>query len=373
MPPAPVNDVVPGRGYNPGDDKGTSTLITIWLVTTVAFAFTAGRLYVRGYIQRRLRSDDYLTIFSMVNSIVACGLATKAVTRGLGRHLQTLSLEDQSASLIWTFAAFFPGLVSFACPKLAVIALLVRLLLPSRFHFCFLWFMGVAVQLAQLGTMGLLISDLVENCKLSDSASQTQKQKGNCVPMHTQVRYYLFAGSLSAFADFYLAAYPSIVLYHLQMPGRKKLALSVALGCGVVVEGAIIVIASSIPILQPLIDKAFGTSIMGRPHAYFTKYKAMFSDRRKIATTVRRRIRDNQVTTTTTDFTTTTMLDELAPVHRMDSGIDDPEMGAKPDAAKRVATIEVTEEARDDSGKEGPSRADLPTTVVVTHTASSKK
>lgn len=88
------------------------------------------------------------------------------------------------------------------------------------------------------------------------------------------------------------------------------------------VEGGIIVIASSIPILQPLMDRIFGISIMGRPHAYFTKCKAMFSDRRKIATTVRLRIRDNQGTTATTDFTTTTLPEELAPVHRMDSRID---------------------------------------------------
>ncbi|KAK8128126.1 hypothetical protein PG984_009234 [Apiospora sp. TS-2023a] len=49
------------------------------------------------------------------------------------------------------------------------------------------------------------------------------------------------------------------------------------------------------------------------------------------------------------------------------------ELGAKPYAAKRVVIVEVTEEAGDDSGEEGPLREDLPTTVVVAHTASLKK
>ncbi|KAK8080062.1 hypothetical protein PG997_007880 [Apiospora hydei] len=309
--------------------KGPRTLITIWIVTGTAIIFTTGRLYVRGYMQRRLRSDDYLTMFSMINSVVACGLATKAVYRGLGRHISSLSPEDRSAATVWTFAAFFPGLLSFAVPKLAVIALL-------------------------FGTMGLLIRDLAQNCKLFDSVDN-QKQRGKCVPMHIQVRYYLFAASLSAFADFYLAAYPSIVLYQLQMPGRKKFALSVALGCGVVVEGGIIVIASSIPILQPLIDKLVGARIMGRSRAYFTKHIAIFSDRRKIATTVRRRIRKNQAmttTTTTTDFTTTTLPEELSPVHRMDSGIDDPEKGAK-SRSGRLVVVQVTEEG--DDNEDGPT------------------
>ncbi len=36
----------------------------------------------------------------------------------------------------------------------------------------------------------------------------------------------------SAAVDFYLAVYPAIVLFHLQMPMKKKLGLSVALGFG---------------------------------------------------------------------------------------------------------------------------------------------
>ena len=37
---------------------------------------------------------------------------------------------------------------------------------------------------------------------------------------------------LSAATDLYLAIYPAIVLFHLQLPIRKKLALSAALGIG---------------------------------------------------------------------------------------------------------------------------------------------
>jgi hypothetical protein len=38
----------------------------------------------------------------------------------------------------------------------------------------------------------------------------------------------------SAFLDFYLAIYPAVVLWKLQMPVKKKLALSCALGMGLV-------------------------------------------------------------------------------------------------------------------------------------------
>lgn len=38
--------------------------------------------------------------------------------------------------------------------------------------------------------------------------------------------------AISAFVDFYLAIYPSLVLFKLQMSLRKKIALSAALGLG---------------------------------------------------------------------------------------------------------------------------------------------
>lgn len=38
----------------------------------------------------------------------------------------------------------------------------------------------------------------------------------------------------SAFVDLYLSIYPSIVLYRLQLPRKKKIYLSIALGLGLV-------------------------------------------------------------------------------------------------------------------------------------------
>ena len=73
MSPMPAYGGGPGSGYNASLDKGTNTLITIWIVTSVAMLFTTGRLYVRGYMQRRLRSDDYLTVFSVVGYLFSLG------------------------------------------------------------------------------------------------------------------------------------------------------------------------------------------------------------------------------------------------------------------------------------------------------------
>lgn len=47
-------------------DKGPSVLAACWTVTAVSTIFVAGRLYVRGVLQRKLWSDDYFIILSLV-------------------------------------------------------------------------------------------------------------------------------------------------------------------------------------------------------------------------------------------------------------------------------------------------------------------
>jgi hypothetical protein len=49
---------------------------------------------------------------------------------------------------------------------------------------------------------------------------------------HKVVDHLLIETDFSAFLDLYLAVYPSIVLYKLQMSRKKKLALCGALGIG---------------------------------------------------------------------------------------------------------------------------------------------
>jgi len=102
----------------------------------------------------------------------------------------------------------------------------------------------------------------------------------------------------SACVDIYLAIYPTVVLFKLQLPLRKKIALCIALGIGLVsgivaiykttripalgsadfsydtsdlvvwtvIEGSAIIIACSIPCLQPLMDAVLRRSPWSSRH-----------------------------------------------------------------------------------------------------------
>uniref|UniRef100_A0A8H7KEG8 Rhodopsin domain-containing protein n=1 Tax=Bionectria ochroleuca TaxID=29856 RepID=A0A8H7KEG8_BIOOC len=166
--------------------------------------------------------------------------------------------------------------------KMAVVYLLTKLLNPNKWHKYFLWWQGIWCQLTLFATVGVLIG----RCKPAHSLWNFDVP-GECFSPDILVAYCIYAGSFSAFVDLYLAIYPAVVLFNLQMSFKKKLALSFALGIGsvsgivaiykttripslksadfsydtadlvawTVIEGSTIIVASTIPILQPLVEK----------------------------------------------------------------------------------------------------------------------
>ncbi|KAK7421207.1 hypothetical protein QQX98_002337 [Neonectria punicea] len=263
------------------EDKGPSTIAVCWAITALSTIFVIARIYVRLKVLGRLYSDDYYVIVAEICGYISTALSTVAVYSGNGRHFSTLTTEQQQGAILWTTAAFCPGVMSFGIPKLAVIALLVRLLNPGRLHKWVLWGMGIWCQLTLFATVGVLLGRCMPARSLWDFSVE-----GTCFDTRILVAYCIYAGSFSAFVDLYLAIYPTVVLFKLQMGLKKKLALCVALGVGsisgivaiykstripslgsadfsydtadlviwTVIEGSTIIIACSIPILQPLLE-----------------------------------------------------------------------------------------------------------------------
>ncbi|KXH61558.1 integral membrane protein [Colletotrichum nymphaeae SA-01] len=233
-------------------DKGPTIVIVCWVVTAISTSFVIGRIYVRGKIMKKFQSDDWFIILGQFCGYISTALSTIAVTYGNGRHMSLLSIEQQEGAILWTTAAFCPGIMSFGLPKLAVISLLVRLMNPDRYHKWFLWWMGIWCQLTLFVTAGLLLGRCTPARSLWDFPV-----KGTCFDVNILVAYCIYAGSFSAFVDVYLAVYPAVILFGLQMAIKKKIALSYDtsdLVIWTVVEGSTIIIASSIPVMQPLLE-----------------------------------------------------------------------------------------------------------------------
>ncbi|KAK3372685.1 hypothetical protein B0H63DRAFT_564062 [Podospora didyma] len=271
------------------EDRGPWAVSIICSVVGVMTLFVFARLYVRGILMRKLFVDDYFIIVALISSWVAVALEVEGARWGNGRHFDALTLEEKSNAILLVSISFLPGILSFAFPKFAVVALLCRLLNPHRWHRIFLWcwtsFVLVVIVVGPL----LHFTACIPSRALWDFSVTDFK----CRDPEILVNWSFFSASMSAMTDLYLAVYPSIALYSLQIATKKKLALCAALGLGAVstgvaiykttrlkalaspdvtwdtadlviwtlAEGSTLIIAACIPLLQPLVDVLSGKRV----------------------------------------------------------------------------------------------------------------
>ncbi|KAF5701745.1 integral membrane protein [Fusarium mundagurra] len=209
-------------------NEGPTILGVIITVSILSTIFVVGRVYTRKWILGALRLDDWLTIAAVVLEWCQVGVAAVAVRNGNGRHFDTLTVTQQQNAIFFTVVGFPFGVTAFGLPKLAVVSLLTKLMNPGRLHKIFLW---ILVGCCMLGLMGCIIN-LFAQCSPVESQWRFSITDKKCWSPHVLIDFAIFAGSLSAFTDLYLAVYPAMVLFQLQMNKRKKIALSVALGIG---------------------------------------------------------------------------------------------------------------------------------------------
>ncbi|EQB55852.1 integral membrane protein [Colletotrichum gloeosporioides Cg-14] len=263
------------------EDKGPEMLWVCWTMAGLTTVFVSARVWCRRRIGRTFYSDDYCCILSLACILASCAAATVAISYGYGRHKDVLTYEQKKGAIFWSHVGFAPGIMSFAIPKLAVVSLLTRLMNPRRYHLWFLWGITILCLLTHIVVPGLHFGRCVPVASIWDD-----HVLGRCFDPNITVDYSIYGGVLSAFVDVYLALYPTLVLFQLQMAMKRKIALSCALGVGAVggavaivksirlpqlreddftyltsdlqirtvVEGSTITIASTIPVLQPLLE-----------------------------------------------------------------------------------------------------------------------
>lgn len=74
---------------------------------------------------------------------------------GYGQHMATLSTEGAEQALFWNMISFIFGIISFALPKLAVAALLHRILNPTPLPRTIMW--GLVSTVAAIALANILI------------------------------------------------------------------------------------------------------------------------------------------------------------------------------------------------------------------------
>lgn len=124
---------------NMNDDKGPKILSVLWILTALTTLIVTARIFIRLRMLRNFGVDDYLIVVSVVMSLAYCGVTTAAVSVGYGRHAAVLSMPKLELAIMLNTVSFLFGILSFTIPKLAVTAMLNRILNPGTLQKSLLW------------------------------------------------------------------------------------------------------------------------------------------------------------------------------------------------------------------------------------------
>ncbi|KAL4997403.1 hypothetical protein BDV10DRAFT_195125 [Aspergillus recurvatus] len=247
------------RPGSPSDDRGPKILAVLWGLTGFTIVVVAARMFIRGKMLRSFGPDDWLIAFSMTMGIVYCAITTANIAIGYGKHAYVLDTETVEKASFLNSLSFLFGIISFSAPKLAVAAMLNRILNPSLGQKAAIW------GLTGLGAVisGICIIVLFTMCDPPRALWQTSlvvAGKATCRDVWILINYAIFTGAYSAFIDLYLAIYPAFVLMKLHMSLRKRLALCAALGLGAIASAMAVVKCTQVKGLADKSDYTYGTA-----------------------------------------------------------------------------------------------------------------
>lgn len=180
--------------------------------------------------------------------IASVAVFSKAISSGVGRHIQALDIESVPDAIEWSFAAtcmtFFAG----ALPKIAVAILLIRIFEPRQLSFWAITILAVIQFLLVVITTVLFYTQCTPHAKAWNPMIE-----GQCWNPHIFTNWSIFASgellcilltgisirrlltwhaAFAAFIDLVYGTYPVIVISKLNMRMRKKIGLSLVLAAG---------------------------------------------------------------------------------------------------------------------------------------------
>ncbi|KAF3014705.1 hypothetical protein E8E14_006414 [Neopestalotiopsis sp. 37M] len=210
------------------NDNGRICLAASWAMFAITLIFVVLRLYCRRFHgPRQWGLDDYITAFTMVIFCFSLVLFSLSVNYGLGRRYAEVSTSDAEQALYWFVMLSAVSIWTFSLPKLAIVALIQRLLNIRTLS----WTGGLMWTLAALGQAFIFVVSVLWYKQCQPVAYQWDRSLEGSCPRHAALENWGYVSSAySAFLDVLFALYPIPSIMRLNMSLRRRLSISVALG-----------------------------------------------------------------------------------------------------------------------------------------------
>ncbi|KAI6350912.1 hypothetical protein MCOR25_010295 [Pyricularia grisea] len=208
------------------DNRGPRITAIIVTLTSISSLFVSLRLYTRAVIKKALYPEDYVIVLALLMSWGEVGFYIAAVRYGLGRHMRDLTPEEsQDAQQLCIFGTI-SGIFGLGLPRIALAMMLNRILLANYWTSMVSWFLSIT-SMVNFTVSNLMI---LFQCTTPKQAVWVHDPEAKCF-------------------NVWLAAWPALVVFRLNMNRTKSIGLSCVLGLGTVACGVAGYKATLLPLL----------------------------------------------------------------------------------------------------------------------------
>ncbi|KAL4969462.1 uncharacterized protein BDV14DRAFT_195733 [Aspergillus stella-maris] len=223
-PPAPGTD--PNFDNPPNlQTVGRAMILVGWSLAFICFAI---RIYTKAFIIRQFRISDYAIILAWALSIGYFPVAWRIGDIAPGIDQWNLQLRDFISLLYW----FHIGLILYSIciffVKLSILRQLLEVFSLTRDYF--FWTCHVFIWL-NLIYYTILTFTVIFSCRPISKAWDVLIADGTCLNTELQI---VVAGTINTLSDLIILVLPHLKIWKLQMPPRRKRAVSVVFLFGVI-------------------------------------------------------------------------------------------------------------------------------------------
>ncbi|KAI1452433.1 hypothetical protein F4805DRAFT_472420 [Annulohypoxylon moriforme] len=233
--------------------KGPTTIAVLSAETVIAAVFIAMRFYTRKVMKGGVGSDDYLLILTWVFQALFVALMIVSSIYGFGQHTNDISLEDIRMATKIELVGQFVVSLAMGLSKTAVAMFLMRIIV-AVWHKTVLWSWIITMMAWSL----LLAISCFAQCTPVESLWDERIKTKYCPLNLTHIAFIMC--SWSAAMDFFLAAFPWVVLWNLNMQRREKITICVSLSLGVLAGICGVIRTSGLAVLSQTADYLYATA-----------------------------------------------------------------------------------------------------------------
>jgi hypothetical protein len=218
------------------DNRGPQLQAVAYLLVVLAFVTYMLRAYTRVFLVKSFGFDDGCMFIALVFFVLFVTCALVGVEHGTGRHWWVLPEEGRMTAMRYWFYCYMWYALSMIASKVSISFFLLRITIRRRD----IWIIYSAMAVTVITGMVFFFVTLFQ-CKPISFFWDKRSGNGSCLDMDIIIALTYLYSACSVICDFTFALLPLVLIYHLNMDKKSKIALAPIVVMACVASAAVVV------------------------------------------------------------------------------------------------------------------------------------